>query len=485
MSEVTADLSEPTAGPPAGGRAIFLGQMWKAVVRLFTAATLARLLTPEIYGLYGMVLVVYSLLYMAKDFGIGTALQQPEFSRTRFNALFRLGLVGGIGLAALGAVLGPPVARFYREPPLAVLLGAFSIGLLFAASAAPALGLLYRERKIRAIAVVDATAMTVSSLAGIVAAKAGLGVWSLVVLSLVNEVVACVGYWWASPWKPAADTGNVRWRDLLGFGAHLTGYSMINYCSRNVDQPAVGWAWGSTALGYYGRAVQLTVMPVQFGIAPFNSWIIAGLARLQADPGNYARLFRQKLNNLLHVSLPLALACVTVPELGVALLFGPRWLEAAPMVRWLGVALAVQPWLFAPAWLLESTGQVRRLLGISVLGFALAASACLLAVSHGALAVAQALAAATVIQVLVSAALCQHCTPASFSDWWQPALVPLALHGGFALVMLAVKTFVPVHVGVWPRAGLIVGLGALYYSALWFASARVRGELRGHFLWPR
>jgi PST family polysaccharide transporter len=485
MSESFATIPDPAAAPPAGGRAIFLGQMWKVVVRLATAATLARLLTPEIYGRYGMVLVVYSLLYMAKDFGIGTAMQQPDFSRARFNALCRLGFFGGILLALLGAALGPPVAQFYREPTLVALLGAFSVGLVFAASAAPALGLLYRERKIRAIATVDAVAMTLASLAGVLGAASGLGVWALVVLSLVNEIVACAGYWWMSPWKPGADTGNIRWRDPLRFGAKLTGYSVINYCARNVDQPAVGWAWGSTALGIYGRAVQLTAMPVQFGIAPFNNWIIAALSRLRSQPAAYAGLFRQKLNNLLHVSLPVAMACLVVPELGVGLLFGPQWLEAAPMVRWLGLALGLQPWLFAPGWLLESTGQAGRLLTISAGGLVLAFSASFLAVAHGALAVAQAVAAATAIQVLLSAIVCKGRTPLAWSDWWRPALFPLTLHGGFGLVMLAARNLSPTGPGVWPRAALIGALGAAYYGSLWFSLARIRSEFRGHFLWRR
>ena len=261
---------------------------------------------------------------------------------------------------------------------------------------------------------------------------------------------------------------------------------MTDYYARNLDQITVGWSAGAASLGLYGRGAQVTVLPVQFGIAPFTGWIVASLGRLADQPQAFATFFRQTLNGLLHVSLPAAAVCAVAPEAVVSLLYGKTWLAAAPVVRWLALSLAVQPWLFAPVWLLQSTGHVRRLFALSSAGFVLVATACLLCVQWGYVAVAAGCAAAAVAQAGLGLLLCRGCTAARLGDMLRPAQRPLALHGGLLLLLLLLAAGMggdrlPRE---WRLPALLV-TAVVYYSLLYLTSRRTRAEVHGHFLWPK
>lgn len=470
-----------------GGRVILAAQAMRLLVRIASAMILTRLLTPDAYGLQGMALTVYGLLYMIRDFGVLTAAQQRDFTRQSFNAYSRLGLMGGLFLAVLGSALGWPLGWFFHEPHrLPPVLAAMSAAFLFSGAAAPALGLLYRQQKIPTLAAIEVGAMTLASAVAVLAAVAGLGVWSLVLMALINEAAICATAWWFCPWRPGRDIGNTRWRTLLTFGANLTGFGVTDYYARNLDQITVGWSAGAASLGLYGRGAQVTVLPVQFGIAPFTGWIVASLGRLADQPQAFATFFRQTLNGLLHVSLPAAAVCAVAPEAVVSLLYGKTWLAAAPVVRWLALSLAVQPWLFAPVWLLQSTGHVRRLFALSSAGFVLVATACLLCVQWGYVAVAAGCAAAAVAQAGLGLLLCRGCTAARLGDMLRPAQRPLALHGGLLLLLLLLAAGMggdrlPRE---WRLPALLV-TAVVYYSLLYLTSRRTRAEVHGHFLWPK
>ena len=353
-------MSAPPAAPVpspspllAGGRVILAAQTMRLLVRIASAMVLTRLLTPAAYGLQGMALTVYGLLYMVRDFGVLTAAQQPDFTRQRFNAYARIGLVGGLGLALLGAALGWPLGWFFREPQrLPPVLAAMSAAFLFSGAAAPALGLLYRQQRIPTLAAIEVGAMTLASAGAVLAAWAGWGVWALVLMALINEAATCVAAWAICPWRPGAGHRDTRWRTLATFGANLTGFGVTDYYARNLDQIAVGWSTGAATLGIYGRGTQITVLPMQFGIAPFTGWIVASLGRLADRPAAFATFFRQTLNGLLHVSFPAAIPCAVAPEAVVRLLYGQAWLAARTGRALAGViagvpAVAVRPGLAA------------------------------------------------------------------------------------------------------------------------------------------
>ena len=485
-ARAVCDPPPPPASLLAGGRVLLTAQVARLAIRLVTAATLARLLLPDDYGLFAMVLSVHGLLYMVRDFGTGPAVQQGELTAERFAALRRLGLVGGCGLMVVCAALGPGVAWFYDEPRLTVLMVAIGVSFPFAGLAAPLQGRLYREQRIGTAAWAEIAGLGASSAAAIIAAGAGAGVWALVLMAIVNEATTLgllvAGQRGLPPL--VASAGAAAWSQLAGFAAQLSAHGVASYFARLCDQITVGRFANSAALGIYGRGVQLATLPVQSAVAPLTGWLVASLARLRDRPAEYRAFFRAVLNGLNHLVLPFAAGCIVAPEVVVGVFYGHRWLAAAPVLRWLGVGLVVQTWLAAPVWILLSVGRARRLAGWSVAMLVVFLIACGLARHAGLEAMAAANAGAALLAALGALVVSVRGTPVRAGDFAAASACPLLGSVGLAVVLAALHHILP---GDKPGIMLaaLAAAGAIYGAVVWGTWPRLRTEWRGHFLWQR
>lgn len=471
--------------PGAGGRGIFAAQIVRGLVRLGSAAALARLLSPEDYGLHGMAAAIFGLLYMARDFGVITALQQPDLSEGRFAALTRIAVCGGIALAAVGCTLAIPAGWFFLEPGrVPPVLALMSVAFVFSGASAPALGILYRDRRATLVAALDVTAVAIASVLAVVAAAFGAGVWSLVLLSVVGEALLCIGAWWTSPRPFHWGNGPIRWRRELAFGARLSAHELANYGARLIDQIIVGRVFGSATLGVYGRGAQVTALPAQFAIAPFGAWVVATLSGLRDSPLDLCRFLQRVLNSLLHVSLAAAAVCIAVPELVLNLLFGPAWLSAANVVRALALVLAVQPLLATIGWLLGALGQSRRLLLWSATGFIATGLACLSVAHRGPGLIALATGCVAIGQAFVAPFYCRAASPVPLSAWFSALRVPSLAHGGLAVALWATDARFSAESPLL-RFTVLALVAVVYYGLLLATLPVVRRELREHIFWRR
>lgn len=481
MSEMPPAPSPTVTALTSGGRAIFWAQLAKFVIRVGSAAGLARLLTPDDYGLFGLAAVIYGLLYMARDFGIVSALQQPGEIGLRFRRLRRLGLLGGVALAAVGAAAGWFAQWVYDEPRLPAVLAAMCLGFVAGGWGAPAIGLLYRAHRMGRLAAIEVGAMTLSVVVALAGAALGLGVWALVLMGLTNDLAVAAAAWLTCGDRPdPAQRGEgAAELDLLNFSGNLTAHSLAGYCARTVDQAIVGWAAGVSPLGIYNRGAQIAALPLQLVIAPFTGWMVASLAKLRSDLPGYVTFFQRGLNGFLHLSCAAAALCVAAPDWIVLAFFGERWAASAPIVQGLAPGLAVQPLVFAQVWLLESTGQVRLQFKLSLLGMALVTAACLLASTQEIAVIARAASAGTALHGLVGLALCLPGTVIGFRGVSAALAGPVLCHGGWMSLVLLLRSG---WAGDFATPGWVLLATALYYGGVLAASRRLRREVLGHFL---
>jgi hypothetical protein len=98
-----------------GGVAAVSAQGAKFALQTATMMVLARLLSPEDFGLQGMVVVVTGFLGFFRDAGLGSAtVQRLEVTREQTSTLFWINVAVGAILATLCAALAPLVAAFYH-----------------------------------------------------------------------------------------------------------------------------------------------------------------------------------------------------------------------------------------------------------------------------------------------------------------------------------------------------------------------------------
>jgi O-antigen/teichoic acid export membrane protein len=296
---------------------------------------LARLLTPEIFGLYAVLAFVIALGVRAGELGLGAALIQ----RRDLDPAAGLGVAftATLGLAALfGAAIAAAAPLVARWPGVSGDVTApvrwLALLVVLAALRMPAMVLL--ERRLAYLPLTAAeTADTVTFYAVAVgAALAGAGLWSFVLGALAARAVNLVVLWGAARWRPTLSWSWGELAPVMKFGILFHGSALITIAGDAVV-PIFVTAWsGVTGVGYLNWAATLAFLPLQI-VSIAGRVLFPALSSLQADAERFAEATGRALNRVTAVLYPAASLLFAGAEPVVRLIFGEAWLPAVPAVR--------------------------------------------------------------------------------------------------------------------------------------------------------
>jgi PST family polysaccharide transporter len=409
---------------------------------MLSTVVLARLLTPEDFGLVAMVITVTSFLKNFKNAGLSSAtIQRENITHAQVSNLFwvNIGLGGIAGIVI--AACAPAIAWFYREPVLVGITLAISVTFLLESATVQHMALLKRQMRFVALALVQIVALTISVTLGIILAWLKYGYWALVWAQITLPLCTVLLTWSISRWRPQLPTRRAGTRPLLAFGANLTTSTFVYSVAGGFDNLLIGRFFGSDAVGLYTRAGALIRRPVDQFLDPINAVFIPVLSRVQSEPERYRRTFLDLYESLALVSSVLGALCFVVARPITLALLGPKWEAVSPIFAAFTVAAFIVPLMDACTWLLESQGRGKDTLLLSSTSTLVSIAAILAGIPFGALGVAV---ARTLSAILLRLPLFYYLSgrsgPVSTSDLWRGFIRHLP-----AGVAVLVSTFIVLH----------------------------------------
>jgi PST family polysaccharide transporter len=335
-------------------------------LNLLSVVLLARLLTPQDFGLVAMVTAIMGFLRIFSDGGLSTAtVQSTSITHAQVSNLFWANVaLGGVITLAL-ALLAPFVASFYGEPRLVAITLALCITFIVIASTVQPMALLKRQMRFKAIGSIQVSSIVAGIVAGVWLAWRGWGHWSLVGLQLATVTTTLLCTWYACEWRPQWPRRNSGTRGLLGFGANLTASSFIWSVVRGSDALLIGRFWGTVPLGLYSRAQALLIRPMEQFVTPLEAVIVPVLSRLQTQPDRYRRVALQAYDSVALVSFPAAGILLALAHPLTLVVLGPQWEEAANVFAAFTLMALYTPVASVSSCLLMSQGRGRDFLRVS------------------------------------------------------------------------------------------------------------------------
>ncbi|WP_420455801.1 lipopolysaccharide biosynthesis protein [Rubrivirga sp.] len=395
-----------------------------------STAVLARLLTPEDFGLVAMVSVLASVVYSVKHFGLPMALVhrdtiRPEAAAATFWAT--VVLAGGICL--LMAAGGPLLAWFFGEPRLVGLTAATAAGLFVIALGAPHEAMLMREMRFGVLAAISVGATALGMGVGVAAAWAGLGVWALILQVLVTDGVKTAASWAASDWRPSWEPRTWRHsglRAIAGYSAPYAGFGVVDHVGRRLDRILIGYAGGASVLGLYTNAFRWSLFPLEQVFKPLSGVAVSGLSRVQGEAEVFRRYVQRSMTPVLALVLPALAFVVVAADPVVRVLLGDQWLAAIPLLRWLAAAAFLRCFSKVAYWLFLAEGRTRHQFRWGLVSTPVLIVAVVIGVQWGAYGVAVGFFVATAVLVVPEWAVALHGSAVRAEDLvaaaWRPVL---------------------------------------------------------------
>ena len=327
------------------------GVGWSAVdnvaqhlVTFIVGIVLARLLTPDDYGLIGIITIFTAICTTLINSGFGSALiRKKDITDDDYNTAFIVNLGMSLFLYAIIFVSAPFIAAFFNRQELVSLTRMSSLGMIIGALALVQQTRLTKRIDFKTQTKITLIATTTSGSVGILLAFLGFGVWSLVAQSLTLQVLRTVFLWFFNKWVPKLRFSKSSFIGLFGFGWKIMVSGLLDTLWKELYQVVVGKFYSPATLGQYTRAKGFSKLLSDNLTRVVQRVTYPVLSDIQDDKKRMVKAYRRIIKTTMFITAVSMLALGAVSEPLLYCLIGPKWHEAATYLPLICIAGSMYP----------------------------------------------------------------------------------------------------------------------------------------------
>lgn len=330
---------------PSAGRAIIwqlVSKYASVAIQLLITMVLARIISPEQYGIVAIVTVFTTLFSTLADVGVGPAVIQYDLTEDEYSGLFVFSVLFGVALAGLFCIAANAIAALYGERVLISLCCIASLSIVFNAANMVPNGLMLKHKEFKLIAIRALVTTIVSGVLSISLALNGFGAYALVLNTVAQAFLIVIWNIRGSGLKVNSFHFMAPLRKVFRYSLFQAGFTTVNYIARNLDNLLTGKYFGESALGNYDKAYKLSVFPNSY-----LSGVVSAVMQpyLVKNKENKAYIYSKYLDVVGMLSLMGAwISCIFMicPSELVLVLYGSQWDAASQILGILATSVMFQ-----------------------------------------------------------------------------------------------------------------------------------------------
>jgi len=453
-------------------RSIFWLAWSRGVLQVLSFATtllVARILVPADYGVMALAGILTGSAAILAEMGLGAAIIQfRDLDRREIDTCFWITMsLATIGCATL-AVSAPMIAHWFAVPRLADVLPVLALVLPLTACRVVSDSLLRKRLALDRVSQAEVIGGVVTLPVMLGCAFAGLGLWTLVIGGLLAPAVRSAATFIYAPWCPGLRLGGKRFKEMLRFSLTTLAVKIMWGLREDSDVLVVGKITGQITLGFYSMAKEFALLPGSKISTVVNMLSSPMMAELQTNIDAMRAALYRAMRLTAAIALPISTGIALVADETVAVLLGPKWLAAAPLLRLLCVYAAVRSVdvLLPPVMLARRRERFLFWYCLALL-IAVPSAAVVGALWRGA---PGAIVSSTPVYCAVMAIMAKEALAeiqGSFTELWNEVWPILAATAGMATVVLLLRelAFVGQPEPAWTKLLLLSVSGAATYLA--------------------
>ena len=303
-------------------------------ITFLVGLVLARLLTPEEYGLIGIILIFIALFNSIVDSGFSNALiRKNDAKDIDYNTVFITNMVLSVVLFFALYFTAPAIARFFNQPSLTLLTRVMGSVLIINAFAIIHRTILVKRVDFKTQTKVSLIASVASGVIGISMAVAGYGVWSLVGQQISRQMLNSVFLWLWTKWYPKIQFSIESFKELFSFGWKLLVSGLIDTVWREIYQVVIGKCYSAETLGQYTRAQQFGSIFSSNLTAVVQRVSYPVLSEIQDEKARLKAAYQKVIKVTMLVTFCCMLGLASIAEPMIVTLIGEQWLPAVPLLQ--------------------------------------------------------------------------------------------------------------------------------------------------------
>lgn len=355
----------------------FFNQFANNGLQFVVGIFMARMLSPEDYGITALPGVFMAIAGTLMDAGFSSALvRKPELTEKDLSTSFFYSLFVGAFCYLAIFLAAPWIANFYGIPILEPLVRVTALMFLWGPLGTPQSVLLQRKLDFKTPARISIITKIVGSVVGLAFAYFGYGLWALVIMGVVSSFMSTILTWLAVKWLPKAGWSKESFSYLWNFGNKIIVTYIIDQLYQNITPIVIGKYYTPAQLGQYNRAEGYANLPSKQVTGMLQNVTFPVLSKLQEDKEKMAEKYRLMMKTLSFVITPVMMGLAAIANPLVLILIGEKWQPCVIFLQIMCFTRCLYPIHSLNVNLLMVTGRsdlylrleiVKKILGLLVL----------------------------------------------------------------------------------------------------------------------
>ena len=336
----------------------FIFQLIQKVFFFVSSIILARLLTPQDYGLATMAITLDMITCLILTLGINSAvIHFQDNIEKRLNAAFWLLLLSSGFFVALQMLVAPFVAQFYNAPVLVDIIRVSAISLLIRSLGSIQKTILIKSIDFKKISILEGCLSLMKSCLYVILAFAGFGVWSFIYPKVVSAVINVISLWKMSSWRPELKFHFEYWGEMFKYGKNVLFSNLIDYLINNSSFILIGRMIGPVSLGIFSFAYEKSMTVVNNIAYPISTISFPAFSKLQDHNQKLKNAFFKTVKSISIMTFPLAMGQIVLGPEYINVVFGEKWSSAIIIFQILIVYSLVRSICQCGTPILQSVGK--------------------------------------------------------------------------------------------------------------------------------
>ncbi|WP_133470518.1 lipopolysaccharide biosynthesis protein [Paraglaciecola marina] len=338
------------------------------VLSMTSIFILARLLTPEDFGLVAIASVVATLLQSMVQIPVSQALiaiKNP--TKAHFDTAFTINIIRTTLICLVLLVSAIPIANFYNEPKVTQILIIFSVAAFADGFINPKFVIFEKSLNFSYIFFTSVLSKLLATGASLAIAYYTQSYWALVIGSVITQLLNVIFTYYFLPYLPRFSLKKNK--EILSFSVWVSLSHIINNINWKLDQLLIGKFFGTVTLGVYNIGNELASMPTRETTTPLNRALFPAFSQLLHKPERFTQAYLTSISIFYSILLPIGFGLVLVAEPMVLLALGEKWQGAILVIEILAGIYAVACITSVTKAIAMATGKTKIIFKRDVLFF--------------------------------------------------------------------------------------------------------------------
>lgn len=314
------------------------------LLNLFFGIFLARLLTPDDYGMVGMLSIFSLIAGSIQESGFISALiNKKDIKHEDYNAVFWFSISTSLCIYTLLFFCAPLIARFFNQPELTALARYSFLGFVISSTGTAHSAYLNKNLMVKERAISSIISLLISGTIGVTLAYNGFSYWGIATQSITYITTVMICYWFFSSWRPTFQFNFKPLKGMIAFSSKMLATNIFNHLNNNIFSVILGKFYSEKEVGFYNQANKWNYMGHSLVSGMINGVAQPVLTQVTNDRERQLRVFRKMMRFTAFVAFPAMFGLSLIaPEL-IIITITDKWMGSAQILRLLCISGAFIP----------------------------------------------------------------------------------------------------------------------------------------------